>query len=288
MERSDIKIIDLKELIRPLTEIEKVEEIYIFGSRAHKTGSLRSDIDILVYAPEGVTQYEISKIIEKENALDIFETTNKTEARSFANDSRLRRDNLIKTLDAILLWDRKNGFNKDVLRHFQAMRVLRDYDFKMSCMPSYSESEEKFYKEYGHFSVFVIMPFIDTLDPVYEAIKKTFKKYKITAVRADSKEFSDDLWSNVSTYLNCCIAAVAVFNKFDNEEDIYNPNVALEAGYVMALGRKVCLLKDSRLKKLSTDIISKLYKIYDANDIEKTVSQQIESWIQDNDLGKGY
>ena len=159
MERSDIRIVDLKELIKPLTEIEKIKEIYIFGSRAYNTGSLRSDIDILIYAPEGVTQYEMTNIIKKEKALDIFETTNKTDAHSFANDSRLKRDNLIKTLDALLLWERKNGFKEDVLCRFQTMNILRDYDFKMSCMPSYSESEEKFYKTFGHLTVFVIMPF---------------------------------------------------------------------------------------------------------------------------------
>ena len=104
--------------------------------------------------------------------MDIFETTNKTDAHGFANDSRLKRDNLIKTLDALLLWERKNGFKEDVLCRFQTMNILRDYDFKMSCMPSYSESEEKFYKTFGHLTVFVIMPFTDALDPVYQAIKK--------------------------------------------------------------------------------------------------------------------
>lgn len=285
MQRQDLRVVNLKDLIRPLTEIKEIEEIYIFGSRAYNTGSYRSDIDILVYAPEGVTRYEITEFIKREKALDIFETTNKTEARSFANDSRLRRNNLINTLDARLLWERKNGFNEGELCHFQAMRILRDYDFKMSSMPLYSDREEDFYKTYGYNAIFVIMPFINTLDSLYEEIKKTLEKHHITVVRADKKEFTDDLWGNVSTYLNCCHAAIAVFNKFDDgEKDIYNPNVALETGYMMALGRKVCLLKDKRLKKLPTDIISKLYKIYDFEDIGNTVPEQIESWLKDNNL----
>lgn len=286
MKRSDVRIINLRNLIQPLTEIEGIKEIYLFGSRAYNTGSLRSDIDILVYAPDGVTQYEITQIIEKEKALDIFETTNKTEARSFANDSRLKRNDLIKTLDAILLWERKEGFNENALCRFQTINILRNYDFKMSCFPSYTKSEEKFYKKYGYYAVFVIMSFDDALLPIYHAIEKTLKKHDIVAVRADEKEFSDDLWGNVSTYLNCCHAAIAVFNKYDSEEDIYNPNVALETGYMMALGRKICLLKDSRLKQLPTDIISKLYKTYDINDIDNTVSKQIESWLRDKNIDK--
>lgn len=282
MKRSDVRIVNLKELIRPLTEIEKVEEIYIFGSRMYNTGSLRSDIDILVYAPEGLSQYEITRIIKGEKALDIFETTNKTEARSFANDSRLRREDLIKSLDALLLWKRRDGFNEDVLCRFQAMNILRDYDFKMSCFPSYTESEERFYNKYGYHAVFVIMSFDKTLYPVYQAIEKTLKKHDLVAVRADENEFSDDLWVNVSTYLNCCRTAIAVFNAFDCEEDRYNPNVAFETGYMMALNRKVCLLKDRRLKQLPTDIISKLYKTYDVNDIDNTVPLQIELWLRNN------
>lgn len=284
MQRQDVRVVNLKDLIRPLIQIDKIEEIYIFGSRAYNTGSLRSDIDILIYAPEGVTQYEMTNIIKKEKALDIFETTNKTEAHSFANDSRLKRDNLIKTLDALLLWERKDGFKEDVLCRFQTINILRDYDFKMSCMPSYSDCEAKFYETYGYYAVFVIMPFTDDLNSVYQVIKDTLKEYSMIAVRADEKFFSDDLWGNVSTYLNCCVAAIAVFNKFDDEKEIYNPNVALETGYMMALGRKVCLLKDSRLEKLPTDIISKLYKTYDANDIENTVSQQIKFWLKDNNM----
>ncbi len=282
MGRYDVRTVNLRELITPLTEIENIEEIYIFGSRAYNTGSLRSDIDILVYAPEGVNLYEITQIIENENALDIFETTNKYEARSFVNDSRLSRDNLIKTLDALLLWKRNDGFNEYALSRFMAIKILRDYDFKKSCLPSYNKSEEKFYEKYGYHAVFVIMSFDDGLSPIYQAIEKTLKKHNITAIRADKKEFSDDLWGNVSTYLNCCQTAIAVFNKFDDDKDAYNPNVALETGYMIALDRKVCLLKDSHLEKLPTDIVSKLYKTYDINDIDNTVSQQIESWLMDN------
>lgn len=285
MERYDIRTVNLRELIKPLTEIENIEEIYIFGSRAYNTGSFRSDIDILIYVPEGVV-HELPQIIKKEKALDIFETTDKIEAHSFANGSRLKRDDLIKTLDALLLWRRKDGFNEDVLHRFLSIKILRDYDFKMSYLPSYSENEEKFYEMYGHHAVFVIMPFDKVLSPIYQTIKQTLKEHNITAVRADEKEFSDNLWDNVSTYLNCCQAAIAVFNKSDDKNKIYNPNVAFETGYMMALGRKVCLLKDKRLKQLPTDIIARLYKTYDVDDIENTLPQQIESWLRDNiDIG---
>lgn len=74
--------------------------------------------------------------------------------------------------------------------------------------------------------------------------------------------------------------AVAVFDK--NDQDSYNPNVALEVGYMLAKKRKVCLLKDNRLAKLPTDLISKLYREYDPNDIKNSVSKEIEMWIRNH------
>lgn len=165
--RIDIREVNLKDLISPITMIRGVEQIYLFGSRSYKTGSPRSDIDLLVYAPTGIKESEISSIISNERALDIFETMDNRIARSFANDSRLIRDDLIKVLDAKLLWSKDEQFNNEVLNEYKELELLMDYDFKMSIMPSYTIEEQKFYKTYGHNAVFVIMPFREELNIVY-------------------------------------------------------------------------------------------------------------------------
>ncbi|MBR5781843.1 MAG: nucleotidyltransferase domain-containing protein [Bacteroidales bacterium] len=281
-DREDIRRINLRELVYKISEIENIEEIYIFGSRGYETGSLRSDIDILVYAPEGLRRDEVMPIMNEEKALDIFKSTNKTEAESFANDSRLRKNDIVAELDAKLLWSKKNG-ESSLLERYKEIKVLRDIDFKMSYMPTYSEAEIKFYKKYGHDAVFVIMPFRDELKQVYEIIKNKFTEKGLTAIRADEKEFKNDLWENVKVYLDCCNVAVAVFNKIDQDQDSpkYNPNVALEVGYILAKGGKICLLKDKKLPKLPTDLISKMYKEYDSDDVEGTLPESLELWIRD-------
>ena len=124
------------------------------------------------------------------------------------------------------------------------------------------------------------MPFGKELDLIYNTIKKAFKNNGIKVVRADERVFVDDLCENVKVYLECCKMAVAVFDK--NTQDTYNPNVALEVGYMLANKRKVCLLKDNRLAKLPTDLISKLYREYDPNDIKNSVSKEIEMWISNH------
>ena len=275
--RKDIRRINLQELVNRISEINKIEEIYIFGSRRYETGSLRSDIDILVYAPQKLRFDEFLPIWQSEKALDIFETIDKQEARSFANDSTIKRDDVIVALDAILLWSKKDGYSPQMDR-YKEIQVQRDIDFKMSYMPMYSEAENKFYEEYGHNAVFVIMPFREDLNTIYDIIKTEFNKHGYKAIRADEMEFTEDLWDNVKVYLDCCKIAVAIFNK-DNQEN-YNPNVALEVGYMLSKGAKVCLLKDSELPKLPTDLISKMYKEYDSDKIETTLPQKLESWIK--------
>ena len=276
--REDVRRINLRELVYKISEIDKIEEIYIFGSRGYETGSLRSDIDILVYAPSGLRRDEVMPIMEEEEALDIFKTTNKTEAESFANDSWLKMDDIVADLDAKLLWSRTNG-ESTLLERYKEIMVLRDIDFKMSYMPMYSDAEMKFYEKYGHNAIFVIMPFREELNKVYEIIKDIFASKGYSAIRADEKEFTNDLWENVRVYLECCNVAVAVFDK--NDQDNYNPNVAIEVGYMLSKGNKVCLLKDKKLPKLPSDLISKMYKEYDCDDVEGTLPEQLGLWIRD-------
>lgn len=277
--RIDIRIVNLYEYIKQISEINEVEEIYIFGSRAYCTGSLRSDIDILVYAPNGLRKDSINHIMESEESLDIFKTFDKVTATSFTNDSFLKRDDLISALDAKLLWSKENQFDSNI-ENYKEIKVLKNIDFKTSILPSYTKEESIFFENNGHDTVFVIMPFKEELNDLYKEIKDVFGKYKYKVVRADEKEYANGLWENVKVYLDCCKIAVAVFEK--NDQDNYNPNVALEVGYMLAKGNKVCILKDLNLKKIPTDLISKLYKEYDPNNIKKTIRKQLKSWIEDN------
>ena len=277
-QREDIRRINLRDIVSKISKIDKIEEIYIFGSRRYETGSLRSDIDILVYAPNGLRYDEVIRIMESEKALDIFQTTNKNEARSFANDSWIKRRDVVADLDAQLLWSREIG-ESPLMDRYKEIQVLRDIDFKMSFMPMYSEAENKFYAKYGHNAIFVIMPFREELNKVYEIIKDIFASKGYSAIRADEKEFTNDLWENVRVYLECCNVAVAVFDK--NDQDNYNPNVAIEVGYMLSKGNKVCLLKDKKLPKLPSDLISKMYKEYDPDDVEGTLPEQLGLWIRD-------
>jgi nucleoside 2-deoxyribosyltransferase len=100
-------------------------------------------------------------------------------------------------------------------------------------------------------------------------------------VRADDRDYTGDLWSNVELCMRCCQLGVAVFEDIDERD--FNPNISLEVGYMMALRRRVMLLKERRLTALPADVVHKLYRPFDMFHIEATVSAEFSRWVK-NDL----
>ena len=63
-----------------------------------------------------------------------------------------------------------------------------------------------------------------------KAIQSTLGTFGIAALRADDKEYHDDLLPNVLTYIYGCRFGIAVFERLEAED--FNPNVSLEVGYM--------------------------------------------------------
>ena len=80
---------------------------------------------------------------------------------------------------------------------------------------------------------------------ITEAVKEGLREEAIKGVRADDKRYHDDLFYNILTYMHGCGLGMAIYDRIDAET--YNPNVALEVGYMFALRKPVCLLKDQTL-----------------------------------------
>lgn len=133
---------------------------------------------------------------------------------------------------------------------------------------------------------FVIMKFEDTdlHNRILTCIRTVLSKFNIVGLRADDKEYSDDLNINVLAHIYACDFAVAVFERLSAEE--FNPNVSFEVGYLQGLHKNVCLLKDKTLKHLHTDLIGKLYKNFDTQHPETTIPEQLEKWLKDKEIIK--
>jgi len=150
-------------------------------------------------------------------------------------------------------------------------------------LPEIASGLERFRTDYplGTKTAFIIMQFGNTSlhTDLVNCIKERLKLRGITALRADDKEYMDDLFANIKTYMHACDFGVAVFDRIT--EDDFNPNVSLEVGYMMGMGKSVLLLKDRTLKNLLTDLAGKLYKQFDTTDISSTMPQQIDKWLAD-------
>jgi hypothetical protein len=135
-------------------------------------------------------------------------------------------------------------------------------------------------------NVFVMMRFLQSpqLDEAHAAIKETLSDRGFHAVRADDRDYTGELWSNIEVYLTCCRYGIAIFE--DIEKRDFNPNVSLELGYMLGRGKRCLILKEQRLPDLPADVIHRLYKPFDMFNVRASVSREVARWI-DVDLGVG-
>jgi hypothetical protein len=117
---------------------------------------------------------------------------------------------------------------------------------------------------------------------IVSGIRKALEPLGIAVVRADDKQYHDDLFSNILTYVYGSGLGIAVFERIESEE--FNPNVALEVGYMFALRKPVCLLKERTLRTLHADLIGKLYRVFDSLDPIGTIPLELSQWLRDKGL----
>ena len=136
-------------------------------------------------------------------------------------------------------------------------------------------------------NVFVMMRFIASpqLDEVYASIKSSLKERGFDAVRADDRDYTGELWSNVEVHLTGSKYGIAVFEDFAGVRD-FNPNVSLELGYMVGRRKRVLILKEQSLPALPADVVHRLYKPFEMFNLSTSVSREVARWI-DVDLGLG-
>ena len=117
---------------------------------------------------------------------------------------------------------------------------------------------------------------------ITEVVRAALVKYGLEALRADDKEYHEDLFPNVQTYMHGCGFGIAVMERIEAED--FNPNVSLEIGYMLAHRKPVLLLKDSTLKQLHADLVGKLYRPFDFQKPEETIPIQLKNWLEDKGL----
>lgn len=151
-------------------------------------------------------------------------------------------------------------------------------------IPPIQESLKKYKTDFPGLkkTAFIMMRFGETVEhaKIFEAIRTVLMKNNICGLRADTLSYHEDVYYNILTYLHGCDLGIAVFEVIEDPK--YNPNVAFEVGYLKALGKSVCLLKEKSLERLPTDLIGKNYNQFDINNCETTIDIQLNEWLLSN------
>lgn len=122
----------------------------------------------------------------------------------------------------------------------------------------------------------------ETLEQIDRLIRGKLASASLVGHRADDRCYTSDrsLWDNVCTYMQCCSRGIAVLEDIIVEE--FNPNVALEYGFMRGLGKPVLLLKERRFRPRA-DILGTLWEEFDILRLDQTVPSAIDRWL--NDIG---
>jgi acylphosphatase len=183
----------------------------------------------------------------------------------------------------------RSGLVGEIREQISTLRQERLLLFEKEMLSDMHENFERYdsklqrtLKRFPHEkSVFIMMPFEENdirLKKITDTINETLKEQGLRGWRADDPERSimEDIWDNIVVNMLSCKYGIAVFvdrtvlDRYSDEQiTVFNANIA-----------HVLLLKDNRLEKLPTDIISKLYEPFDFNDPEGGVKKAVTKWIE--------
>jgi len=156
------------------------------------------------------------------------------------------------------------------------LRIPAGYEHFVRFMPTFLRDHPNIEK-----NVFLIMRFRSgsQYNEIHKAIVDGLAPHGLHVIRADDKDYTGDLWENVCLHMLGSRFGIAVFEEIDQRE--FNPNVALELGFMLAQNKRCLLLKDQRMPRMPTDIIGKLYKEFDTYDITNSINAAISRWVRD-------
>jgi hypothetical protein len=157
--------------------------------------------------------------------------------------------------------------------------VMHRYQPQVQSKPKYNNSLfRKLYQ--GKKTAFIIMKFSkdERFNKALEIIKSKLAEYGIIGIRADEEQFASTIWENIKVYMDNADYGIAIAESV--EDQYINSNVSVEIGYMLALKKKVCLLKEKSLDKLHSDFAGIIYNEFDIDNVEDSLPKTLEKWMR--------
>lgn len=184
------------------------------------------------------------------------------------------------------LWHKQIELN--ITQHFYHLKgfdMINDFFIPPGYMFLADECE-RFLKDHPNYdnNILIMTRFVEgnrLLEGLNRELRSVLTEHSLNPVRADDKMYLRDrnLWNNVCVYMICCRFGIAILE--DRIADEFNPNVALEYGFMRALNKPVLLLADVGFRNLRADIIGTLRENFDITDIKGTIKAPIKTWLKE-------
>ncbi len=135
-------------------------------------------------------------------------------------------------------------------------------------------------------NVFLMMAFRETQQhkDMNKALSTVLAQYSLNAIRADFKHWSPHLWENVQFCADAACYGIGVFETISDPD--LSHNVILELGYMLGQGKPCLVLKEASVRALPSDLIGRLYRSFDANNIRTTMQDAVRQWLRDLGIAK--
>jgi hypothetical protein len=150
----------------------------------------------------------------------------------------------------------------------------------VSAVPNLEQSLAAFRRDHpvGLKTAFIIMSLVNTPfhQQISKAVQDTLALLGVVGVRASDKVYHPDLYSNILTYVRGCGFGIAVLDRVSAAPT--NLNVAFQVGYMLALNKQVCLLRDKTLLNAQPDLMEKLSITIDSQAVA-SIHAALSHWI---------
>lgn len=122
-------------------------------------------------------------------------------------------------------------------------------------------------------NVFIMVSYRPGLTPFVKAVERTLVGLNLNPILAKNEDVTDDLYNAIACLL-CCSYGVAIFDSAEDRQT-HNPNVVYELGMMQLLKRPCMILKHRNLRKMPTDLLTRLYETYSSTN---DAVEKIEGW----------
>lgn len=123
----------------------------------------------------------------------------------------------------------------------------------------------------------------DPIAPALEVAREVCRMHGLEFHLASDRAIDDDLWTNVAAHMWASRYGIAFFE--DRRGLGVNYNLTIEVGGMLMTGRRCALLKDRSIVRMPTDLVGRIYKEVDLDDLD-SVAAALHGWFRE-DLALG-